>query len=73
MPVWISDDGQESVVTGSKEEIFTLNKPFKNLTKIILIRHGRSDYNEMGLQDSDNKAVLSDLGKKQAKEIAEFL
>ena len=34
-----------------------------------MIRHGRTDYNELSHQDSLGNAVLNDLGQKQAKNL----
>lgn len=43
------------------------------MTKIIFVRHGRTDYNEQGLQDSLDKAHLSPLGQKQARDLLAHL
>ena len=72
MPIWIGEN-DEKLVAASREEIFQHNKPFAQLTKIILVRHGRTDYNDAKKQDSLNKANLTDFGKNQAEEIAKLL
>ena len=41
-------------------------------TKIIFVRHGRTDYNELGLFDCEDKARLVEEGKQQAEEIAKI-
>lgn len=55
MPVWRSEadaDGkQETMVLSSREEMFQYSKDFKTLTKIIFVRHGRTDYNDKGRGD----------------------
>jgi broad specificity phosphatase PhoE len=56
------------------EEIYQNTKTgSQNITKNILIRHGRSDYNEQHHQDSLGKAILSDIGDQQSKKLAEQL
>lgn len=65
-------DDHELLVVGSREEIFTINKAHKQLTKIILVRHGRTDYNEKKRWDSEGKAQLTELGLQQAQKIAEL-
>ena len=42
MPVWMNPDGSEKLVVASREEIFELNKPYGQLTKLIITRHGES-------------------------------
>jgi broad specificity phosphatase PhoE len=68
MPVYTSAEGTMKVI-GSRDELFKLNKPFAQLTKFILIRHGRTDYNDKKLVDYHNKARLTDLGKQQAQDL----
>lgn len=46
------------------------SQPYQVLTKIIFIRHGRTDYNDKHLADGAGKAQLSHLGKQQAQFIA---
>ncbi len=76
MPVWRSHWGDqwesETLVVGSREEIFQYNKDFKQLTKIIFVRHGRTDYNEKHWWDPEGKGKLTELGKAQANKIAEI-
>jgi broad specificity phosphatase PhoE len=58
-------------VASSRDDLFRANKPFKQLTKIILVRHGRTDYNEKHWGDAEGKGRLTDYGHKQAQAIAE--
>ncbi len=51
MPVWQNKDGSERVVVSSRDEIFEMNKPYGQLTKVIFVRHGRTDYNERKIVD----------------------
>jgi hypothetical protein len=44
MPVWIGEDG-EKVVVSSRDEIFQMNKPYGQLTKLIITRHAESEAN----------------------------
>lgn len=56
------------------EEIYQNTKTgSKNITKNILVRHGRSDYNEKYHQDSFGNAVLSEMGIQQSQKLAEQL
>lgn len=59
----MSEDGEVTKVVGSLEEIYQCNKPTKQLTKIILMRHGRTDYNEKKWIDClpADKSRLTDL------------
>ncbi len=41
-------------------------------TKIIFVRHGSTNYNEKGLMDYQNKAQLTEIGRDQAKKIADI-
>ena len=66
MPVYVSSDGDSKII-GSREEIFEHNKPLKQLTKIIFVRHGRTDFNDKNCHDCENKAQLSVLGREQAE------
>lgn len=61
---------EDIIVCGTLEEIFQWTKTgSQNLTKNILIRHGRTDFNEIQHQDSLWDAVLNDLGKQQAENL----
>lgn len=73
MPVWRSDDGNETLVIGSRDELFQLSKPFKTLTKIILVRHGWTDYNQKHWHDSLGKAQMTNRGQEQMQELAKTL
>ena len=73
MPVWRSEDGSETVVAGSRDEIYELSRPFGTLTRVILVRHGRTDYNEKHHFDTVDKARLTDEGKTQAQTVMDEL
>lgn len=49
---------------------FDGQQPWKTLTKIIFVRHGRTDYNDKHLADYEGKAQLTDLGAQQAQDVA---
>ena len=70
IPVWQSEDKTEEVCIGSINELYELNKDFGDITKVIFVRHGRTDYNEKHFYDSKNNAHLIEIGKKQAQNIA---
>ncbi len=72
MPIWAGEK-DEKLVVGSKQEIFELNKPFGQLTKVILVRHGRTDYNIARKVDIIGKAELVDMGLTHAENIKKWL
>ena len=59
MPVWIGEDGEQMVVS-SREEIYEANKPYGQLTKVIFVRHGETDYNVEKIHDHEGKAMLTE-------------
>lgn len=71
MPMWTDENEDEKLVIWSLEEIYEKNKDFGQVTKIIFVRHWRTDYNEKWLMDYKNKASLNDIGKEQAKQVFE--
>lgn len=73
MPVWQNTDGSERVVIDSREELYQRNKPLGQITKIIFVRHAQSEGNVAKILNDDGLSPLSDLGQKQAKEIAKEL
>ncbi|MDD2693842.1 MAG: class I tRNA ligase family protein [Candidatus Gracilibacteria bacterium] len=68
MPVWMGEDGEQLVI-GSREEIFELNKPFGQLTKLIITRHAESVANVEKHYDDTGDSPLSENGKRQAEEL----
>lgn len=73
MPVWQSEDKKSEVVIGSIEELYQANKEYGQITKIIVVRHGQTDYNLEQRHDHEWKAQLTDLGKQYAEKIWEYL
>lgn len=72
LPVWVSSDGQDSLIIGSRDEL----KKYagEDVTKIIIVRHGQSVKNLIGLfTDEANDFPLTSKGQKQAKESGEML
>jgi isoleucyl-tRNA synthetase len=67
MPVWRSRDGDETVVVGGRDELMELTRADGPITKIILVRHGRTDYNDKKLHDHEGKARLTEVGLEQAR------
>jgi isoleucyl-tRNA synthetase len=66
LPVWESEDGSDTLVLWSKEEIYQYSKTgSKNLTKFLLMRHGEWDHNKDNIFDSCHFR-LNETGKKQA-------
>jgi len=70
MPVWQNEDASEIEVIWSRDELFLKNKPYKQLTKIIFVRHGRTDYNDEWRHDHEGSAKLVDFGWEQAHTLA---
>ena len=58
MPVWMGEDG-EKVVVSSREEIFEMNKPYGQLTKLIITRHAESEANVEKHYDDIGMSPLS--------------
>ena len=73
IPVWKSEDGKAIKVIGTLDELFKSNKKFWQTTRVIWVRHGRTDYNDKHLMDYQDKARLNEIWKKQAIELAERL
>jgi isoleucyl-tRNA synthetase len=72
MPVWMGEDGEKMVVS-SREEIFESNKPYGQLTKVIFVRHGETDYNVQKIHDHEGKAMLTETWIKRANLLADWL
>jgi len=70
MPVWCSQHGDETVVIASRDELMEHTRAEGPITKIILVRHGRTDYNEAGRHDHEGKAQLTSDGERQSAEIS---
>lgn len=60
MPVWQNKDGSERVVVSSREEIFERNKPYGQLTKLIITRHAESVANVERHYDDVGTSPLSE-------------
>jgi len=73
IPVWQNEDKSSEVCIGSVEELYEANKEYEQITKVIFVRHGRTDYNEKGLMDYQWKAMLNDTGKDQAEQLVQAL
>lgn len=72
MPVWMSADG-EQVVVSSREELFEMNKPYGQLTKLIITRHAESVANVERHYDDIGTSPLSPNGFEQAKALMQEL
>jgi len=72
LPVWVSEDGKDTLVINSQDEL--MRKSGDQITKIIFVRHGQSVKNLIGLfSDEINELPLTSEGKKQVKEAGERL
>jgi len=60
------------MVVSSREEIFEANKSYGQMTKVILVRHGRTDYNGKKV-DVIGKAKLIEDGLIHAENIKQNL
>ena len=68
MPIWRWKNWEIKVLW-SRDEIFEENKEFGQITKVILVRHWRTGYNEREKFDSEWRAKLNDKWIEQALEI----
>ena len=70
-PSTLQIDDDDRIVVGTLEELFQNTKTWSNnITKNIIVRHGRTDYNETWISDSYSHAKLSAHGQRQAKTIS---
>lgn len=71
IPIWQNENNQEDRISlGTLDEIFQNTKNgSKNLTKNILIRHARTDFNEKNRWDSLWEGTLTEWWKQQAQEL----
>ena len=72
MPVWMGEDG-EKVVVSSREEIFEKNKPYGQLTKLIVTRHAESEANVAKHYDDIGTSPLTAKGREQAESLMQEL
>jgi valyl-tRNA synthetase len=73
MPVWQTKDASERVVVSSREEIFERNKPYGQLTKLIITRHAESVANVEKHYDDIGTSPLSPKWFEQAEELMKEL
>lgn len=75
LPIWENiNNPEDRIVCGTLEEIYQWTRTgSQNLTKHIVIRHGKTKNNETHTHDSYSTTHLNDEGKQQAKEISEYL
>lgn len=72
LPVWRTDDGTESIIVASRDDI-RKQKPLR-FTKVTAVRHGESLNNiAQVFEGIAPGSGLSAVGKKQATEAAQFL
>ena len=55
------------MVVSSRDEIFEANKPYGQLTKLIITRHAESEANVAKHYDDIGNSPLSELGREQAE------
>ncbi len=75
LPIWENEEGTVRQVPGSLQDIFQLNRKQKQLTKVILIRNGETDFEQSWTYDCVlwNEAKLTAWGKDQAEKISKEL
>ena len=75
LPIWENQDNlEEKIVIWKLDELYQRSKTWsKNLTKHILIRHGRTISNEEGLHDCAGASDLSELGQQEAEYVKIYL
>jgi isoleucyl-tRNA synthetase len=65
---------EDIMVCGTLEEIYQGTRiGSQNITKNIIIRHGKTVYNETRTHDSYSRTTLNKEGQKQAKKISKYL
>jgi len=71
LPIWENTkDENDKIVIGRLDELWeNTRNGSSNITKLVFIRHGESDYNFHHLEDSYGKAVLNKVGLQQAQNI----
>ena len=73
MPVWQNADATERVVVSSREEIYEMNKPYGQLTKLVITRHAESQANVDKHYDDIGFSPLSLKGFEQAEKLMQEL
>jgi isoleucyl-tRNA synthetase len=75
LPVWKCDceDCKHVEVISSVSDIYEKTKDQNLLTKVILLRHGRTDYNEKHFADYEDKSRLNSEGKESVKNLSSVL
>lgn len=79
IPVWQNKDKTEEVCIWSIQELYELNKEFWDITKVIFVRHGESEWNKNWYVDWrideswKNQAKLTEKWRIQAEEIKNLL
>jgi len=73
LPVW-SEDEKDAIVIWNLDELYQQTTTgSKNINKHVIIRHARTDYNDLWTQDSYWKAILTDDWQKQADNLINHL
>ena len=68
------DDLEDKIVIGTLEELYQQSRTWsKNLTKLMFIRHGKTNYNFHHLEDSRGSAVLNEEWRQQVKDLVNEL
>lgn len=70
IPVWQNKEKNQEICIWSVKELFEKNRKYKQMTKVIFVRHGRTNYNEAGLLDYEGKAELTKEWRGQAEALA---
>lgn len=75
LPVWKCDDPEckHTEIISSVSDIYEKTKDQNLLTKVILLRHGKTDYNEKHFADYEDRASLNKEGLEYKKALPEIL
>lgn len=75
LPVWRCDnpDCKHVEVISSVSDIYEKTKDQNLITKVILLRHGRTNYNEKHFADHEDKSVLNKEGLKHRDSLPDIL
>ena len=72
LPIWKDEEWKNFECIWNIEELYQLNREFWDITKIIFVRHWRTDFNEKWLMDFQDEAKLNSDWEKQSQEIAKI-
>jgi len=74
LPIWESDWGWDRIVIWSLDELYNCTKTWsQNITKHVLVRHGRTNFNDQKFYDWRWDSFLTELWNKQSEDLIPLL